>query len=79
MPSGFPTGALNHSLDLTDDDADATITMTRTALNRFILGATTLDVESASGEITVEPDTQPLNELFALFDTFEGWFNIIEP
>ncbi|MBV9338448.1 MAG: hypothetical protein JO243_21380 [Solirubrobacterales bacterium] len=52
--------------------------MTRAALIRFILGATTLDAEAALGELTVDPDTGPLDELLSLFDTFEGWFNIIE-
>ena len=72
-------GALSHVLGRTDDDADATITLTRTALDRFILGTTTLDAEAESGEISVEPGTEPLDELLSLLDTFEGWFNIVEP
>ena len=72
-------GALTHTLGQTDDAADARITMTRAALDRFILGQTTLDAEAASGEINIDPDTKPLDELLGLLDTFEGWFNIIEP
>jgi alkyl sulfatase BDS1-like metallo-beta-lactamase superfamily hydrolase len=72
-------GALTHSLDQTDDGADATITMTRAALDRFILGQTTLAAEAGSGEISVDPDARPLVKLLGLLDTFEGWFNIIEP
>ena len=59
--------------------ADATITLTREALNRFILGASTLNDEAKSGEITVKPDLAPLDQLLALLDEFSLWFNIIEP
>jgi alkyl sulfatase BDS1-like metallo-beta-lactamase superfamily hydrolase len=72
-------GALSHVLGRTDADADATVTMTRAALDRFILGATTLDAEAQSGEISVDPDIASLDELLSLLDTFDGWFNIIEP
>jgi Alkyl sulfatase C-terminal len=43
------------------------------------LGETTLDDEAKEGEITIEPDTGPLDQLLSLLDTFEGWFNIVEP
>jgi alkyl sulfatase BDS1-like metallo-beta-lactamase superfamily hydrolase len=72
-------GALSHVLGRTDDSADATITLTRAALNRFILGQSPLDEEAASGEITVEPDIAPLNTLLSLLDDFDLWFNIVEP
>ena len=72
-------GVLSHVIGRTDDGADATITLTRTALNRFILGQSTLDEEARSGEITVEPDIAPLDKLLGLLDDFDLWFNIIEP
>jgi alkyl sulfatase BDS1-like metallo-beta-lactamase superfamily hydrolase len=72
-------GALSHVLGRTDDGADATITLTREALNRFILGQSTLDDEASSGEITVEPDIAPLDTLLGLLDDFDLWFNIVEP
>jgi alkyl sulfatase BDS1-like metallo-beta-lactamase superfamily hydrolase len=72
-------GALSHVIGRTHEAADATITLTRAALNRFILGESTLDDEAKSGEITVEPDLAPLDELLALLDVFSLWFNIIEP
>jgi alkyl sulfatase BDS1-like metallo-beta-lactamase superfamily hydrolase len=72
-------GALSHVIGRTDDGADATITLTRAALNRFILGQTTLDDEASSGEITVEPDIAPLDTLLGLLDDFDLWFNIVEP
>lgn len=72
-------GALSHVVGRTDDRADATITLTRSALNRFILGQTTLDEEAASGEISVSPDIAPLDAVLGLLDDFDLWFNIIEP
>ncbi|HEY3864764.1 MAG TPA: alkyl sulfatase dimerization domain-containing protein [Solirubrobacteraceae bacterium] len=72
-------GALSHVIGRTDDSADATITLTRAALNRFILGQSTLDDEAKNGEITVEPEIAPLDTLLGLLDDFDLWFNIVEP
>jgi alkyl sulfatase BDS1-like metallo-beta-lactamase superfamily hydrolase len=72
-------GALSHVIGRTQEAADATVTLTRAALNRFILGEVTLDAQAASGEISVEPDLAPLDQLLALLDEFSLWFNIIEP
>jgi alkyl sulfatase BDS1-like metallo-beta-lactamase superfamily hydrolase len=72
-------GALSHVIGRKHETADATITLTRDALNRFILGASTLNEEAKSGEITVAPDPAPLDQLLALLDEFSLWFNIIEP
>jgi len=72
-------GALSHVLGRTHEVADATVTLTRAALNRFILGESSLDDEAKAGEITVEPDLAALDQLLALLDEFSLWFNIIEP
>jgi alkyl sulfatase BDS1-like metallo-beta-lactamase superfamily hydrolase len=72
-------GALSHVIGRTDDSADATITLTRAALNRFILGQSTLDDEAQNGEIAVEPEIAPLDTLLGLLDEFDLWFNIVEP
>ncbi len=72
-------GSLNHSLDRLDPNADVTVTLARTALDRVIGGATTLPDEARSGEIRVEPDIAPLEELLSMLDRFDMWFNVIEP
>jgi len=72
-------GALSHVIGRTDNSADATVTLTRSALNRFILGQSTLDEEAQNGEITVKPDIVPLDTLLGLLDDFDLWFNIVEP
>ena len=72
-------GALNHLVGHTAEGADATITLTRSALDRVIVGEKTLADEVGSGEISVEPDTAPVEKLVSLLDTFEFWFPIVEP
>jgi alkyl sulfatase BDS1-like metallo-beta-lactamase superfamily hydrolase len=72
-------GSLNHSLDRTADDADATVTLERKDLDAVIVGETNLLEEAKEGKIKVEPDIGPLAELVGLLDTFDIWFNIVEP
>jgi alkyl sulfatase BDS1-like metallo-beta-lactamase superfamily hydrolase len=71
--------SLNHSLDRHDPDADASLTLTRAALNNIILGSSTLDDEITGGDIQVDGDGAALHELVGLLDTFEFWFNIVTP
>ena len=72
-------GSLNHSLERTDPDADLTLTLARSALNEVLAGAKTLPDAVASGEIVAEPDLEPLVSFLGMLDTFDIWFNIIEP
>jgi alkyl sulfatase BDS1-like metallo-beta-lactamase superfamily hydrolase len=72
-------GSLNHSLDRSDENADATVTLERKDLDAVVVGETDLLAEAESGAIRVEPDVAPLAELVGLLDSFNIWFNIIEP
>src|SRR6202042_2333188 len=63
-------GALSHVIGRTHEVADATVMLTRAALNRFILGESSLDDEAKSGEITVDPDVAPLDQLLGFLDGF---------
>jgi alkyl sulfatase BDS1-like metallo-beta-lactamase superfamily hydrolase len=72
-------GSLSHSLDRTDPDADATVELTRESLNGVIMGEADLVEEAKSGKIVVKPDTAPLAALVELLDTFDIWFNVVEP
>ncbi len=72
-------GALNHSLDRQRDDADATVTLTREALNAVVTGESDLLSEVADGTISVAPDRGPLETLVGLLDRFDIWFNVVEP
>jgi alkyl sulfatase BDS1-like metallo-beta-lactamase superfamily hydrolase len=72
-------GSLNHSLDRTVPNADATVTLTRDTLNAVIVGEADLLEEAQRGTISVQPDVAPLATLVGLLDTFDIWFNVIEP
>ncbi|MBP1927735.1 alkyl sulfatase BDS1-like metallo-beta-lactamase superfamily hydrolase [Methanolinea mesophila] len=70
---------LNHSLDRQDPHADATLTLTRNALNRIILQESTFDKEVGSGGVQVAGNAGKVHELVSLLDSFEFWFNIVTP
>ncbi len=72
-------GTLNHSLGRTSETADATLTLTRPALNKVLIGESTLLAEIEAGDAAVEPDVGPLADLLGMLDEFSLWFNIIEP
>jgi alkyl sulfatase BDS1-like metallo-beta-lactamase superfamily hydrolase len=72
-------GALNHRPNIQDKDADATLTMTRAALNQIILGETSLDKEISAGNVTVKGQKEAMGQFLALLDKFEFWFNIVTP
>lgn len=73
------SGTLNHSLDRNLDDADATVTLARKDLDSVIVGEADLIALAKDGTIKVEPDVGPLTEVFGLLDSFDIWFNVIEP
>jgi alkyl sulfatase BDS1-like metallo-beta-lactamase superfamily hydrolase len=70
---------LNHSPERQDANADATLTLTRKALNKIILQESTLDREIESGEVQVAGSLDKVHELVSLLDSFEFWFNIVTP
>jgi len=72
-------GALNHTSGEQVPDADATLTLTRAALNKIILGESSVDREIEAGELKVQGKKEALHELLSLLDTFEFWFNIVTP
>lgn len=72
-------GVLNYAKGKQADDADATITMTRNALDAVLLGEATLPALAAAGEVKIEGRQEALLEFLALMDTFEFWFNIVTP
>lgn len=72
-------GVLNHTKDFQAADADASITLTRDTLNKIILQETTLADAINGGNVDFEGDRAKLEALVASLDTFEFWFNIVEP
>jgi len=61
------------------DDADATVTLDRSALDRLILGEVGPPALLLSGELAIEGDQTALPALFASLDQAPFWFNVVTP
>ena len=73
-------GALNHTADKQAKEADATLTLTRAALDEAIRGGKPkLEAEIASGDIKLEGNKEKVGELLSLMDKFDPMFNIVTP
>jgi linear primary-alkylsulfatase len=72
-------GTLNYLLSAAPSPATTRVRLSRAALDRLVLGQTTPAEESAAGEVTGDPDLEPLELLLSLLDEYEFWFNVIEP
>jgi alkyl sulfatase BDS1-like metallo-beta-lactamase superfamily hydrolase len=72
-------GVLNHTANMKANDADATLTLSRDALNDIILQKTKLDDAISSGVVKVSGDRAKLNNVVSYLDNFEFWFNIVTP
>jgi alkyl sulfatase BDS1-like metallo-beta-lactamase superfamily hydrolase len=61
-------------------DADATIALTRAALNDILEGKAKLDDQISAGKVKVTGKRpKALDEFVALLDTFDGWYNVVTP
>lgn len=72
-------GVLNHTANMTSNNADATITLSRDTLNSIILQRTKLDDAISSGTVKVRGNETKLRDLVSYLDNFEFWFNIVTP
>ncbi len=72
-------GVLNYAIGKQDPEADATLTLSRTALDEVILGEAKLADKLAAGEAQISGNPEKLMEFLSLMDTFEFWFNIVTP
>jgi alkyl sulfatase BDS1-like metallo-beta-lactamase superfamily hydrolase len=70
---------LNYAKGRQADEADATLTTTRAALDQIALGEARLVDKLAAGEAKVEGSQEKLIEFLSLMDNFEFWFNIVTP
>ena len=72
-------GVLHYAQGKQSDQADATLTMTRAALDAIILGEATMPEKMAAGEAIIAGNPEKLVEFLSLLDNFEFWFNIVTP
>ena len=72
-------GVLNHTASAEAENADATITLSREALNKIMLKEETLKQAQERGDVKITGNGEKLNELLSYMDKFEFWFNIVTP
>jgi len=65
--------------DALADNADATLTLTRTTLDEISLQKTTFPAALRSGRIAVTGRDEKLVELLEMLDTFPPAFPVVEP
>ena len=70
---------LNHTANKQAKNANATITLTRDALNRIVAKQTTFRKEEEAGNLKIEGSKLKVYELFLLMDKFDFWFDIVTP
>ena len=71
--------ALTCLADAQADDADATLTLTRSTLDDISLRNLTFESALESGKITVSGEREKFTELLAMLDTFPLRFSVVEP
>jgi alkyl sulfatase BDS1-like metallo-beta-lactamase superfamily hydrolase len=71
--------ALTYLLGRHAENADATVTLPRAALNDVALRETTIADAIANGRVVVDGDVAKVAELFTLFDDFTLMFEVVEP
>ena len=72
-------GVLNHTANVQADNADATIALNRTTLNKIILQEETLKQAQTRGDVKITGDSAKLDQMLSYMDKFEFWFNIVTP
>lgn len=71
-------GTLHHHRAQEGEETDASIRMTRGALDTILMGGAIADLV-ASGEVAIEGDLTLIGALVDNLDTFEFWFDIVTP
>lgn len=72
-------GVINHTADMQDENADATVTVSRDTFNKIILREMKVADAVQAGDVTIAGDRGKLEELVSYLDMFEFWFNIVTP
>jgi len=72
-------GTLHHRANTADATADASITMTRAALDQLNLKTKSMPELIQEGAIKMDGNVKALQSFFSLLDDFEFWFEIVKP
>lgn len=69
----------NNRVNAWSDGADFSVFLTRLTLNDIAYGRTSIDVAIENGSVKVDGKAELFNDYLDMHDTFDLWFNIIEP
>ncbi len=72
-------GVLNYTIGKQEENADASVKITRAALDEINLGRAKFTEKVESGEASVEGNKEAWQNFLATIDTFPFWFNIVTP
>ena len=72
-------GVLKSRAGRINQDADASIRLTRSVFIAMTLAGRPLETLIETGAVSVEGEIQSLIEFLSLLDQFEFWFNIVTP
>ena len=74
---GVENSAIHYSKNRTIPNADASISITRAAMNDVMLGSATMEKQIMAGKAKLTGDPKKLTQFVSCLDTFEFWFNIV--
>ncbi len=74
---GVENAAIHYSKGRTLANADASVAMTRAALNDVMLGVVTMEKQIIDGKAQLSGDPRKLAQFVSWLDTFDLWFNIV--
>ena len=72
-------GVLHHAANKHEENADATVILSRNGLVAMALLGQPVSTLVESGSANVEGDIESVQTLFGLLDQFDFWFNIVTP
>lgn len=72
-------GVLNYSHGRQDDQADATVKLSKATLDAIQLKEATIEQKIESGDVEIGGKKEAFTEFLGLLDTFPFWFNIVTP
>ena len=72
-------GTLHHRANSFDENANASIYMTRDTLDQLNMQTKTLAELVQDGSIEINGDIKALQSFFSMLDNFEFWFEIVKP
>jgi len=73
------SSVLDYYQDKSASDATASITLSRETLNKIVAGKMKAADAISSGDIEVKGDKDAFMSFLATLDTFDPWYNLIEP